>query len=147
MLKVRILVLVIPVVIILSCDSNQDCCLPITNGELIGKYRVYEYGYSPGDRYIIESIPADPPQLLNFGDNNIFSSNYQNLTSFRYYLILEDNSGEKILALFDAEPDNKNAIDVNTLSHSYLIKYEDFNVKLHYRYCIEGCHIGLNKIE
>ena len=147
MFKVRILVLIIPVLLILSCDGNQDCCLPINDGELLGKFRVYEYGYSPGDRYIVESVPADPPQLLNFEDDCTFSSNYQNLTSFKYYMILEGNNDEKILALFEKKPDNKENIDVNNLSHSYLIEYEGLNVKLYYRFCFEGCHIGLNKIE
>ena len=133
--------------ILSSCDKNEDCCLPITEGELLGTYRVYEYGYSPGDRYIIEAVSANPAQLINFKDDNSFSSNYSELKDFNYYVLLNDDREGVILALFAEEPDFKEEFDIINLDHSYSVEFEEFNVKLNYRFCIEGCHIGIKKIE
>jgi hypothetical protein len=134
-------------ILLSSCDNNEDCCLPITDGELLGTYRVYEYGYSPGDRYITEEVPASPAQLLYFYDDNRFSSNYAELKDFTYYLLLKDDREGTILALFTEEPDLTEEFDINNLSHSYSVEFDVLSIRLNYRFCIEGCHIGLKKIE
>jgi hypothetical protein len=133
---------------IVSCNGNKDCCLP--NGEsegLIGKWQIYETGYSPGGGYIVKKVPDEPAQILNFESDNQFFSKNTGMERFSYYLILNDSLEGSILALYEEEPDIKENQDTKSLAHSYMIKYEEGNVKLFFRYCIEGCHIGLKKKE
>ena len=131
-----------------SCNNNQDCCLPSGEPEgLIGKWQIYEHGYSPGGGYIVKEVPNEPAQILTFESDNQFSSRNAGMDRFSYYLILNDSLEGSILALYEEEPDTKDNQDTKSLAHSYMIKYEEGNVKLFYRYCIEGCHIGLKKIE
>ncbi len=135
------------ILIIISCNNDQDCCLPIDElDNLIGSWQVYERGYSPGSGYIVDGIPDDPAQILTFKSDNQFSSNYAGLEDFTYYLIIPDGTGGYILALYKNILDMKDNHDINTLTHSYNIQIEDGNVKLYFRYCIEGCHIGLKKV-
>ena len=133
--------------VVTACDNSEDCCLPIGDLEnLYGNWQVYERGYSPGSGYIVDEVPDEPAQILTFESDNKFSSNYQGLEDFSYYLILNDNSGGFILSLYERKRDMKENQDINSLEHSYSIVYEDGNLKLYFRYCFEGCHIGLKKI-
>jgi len=114
---------------------------------LLGKWQVYEKGYSPGSGYIIVEVPAEPAQLLNFKSGNRFSSNILGFESFTYYLILNDKSESSILALYEEKPDNPENEDTKNLDHSYTIGHEKGRLKLRFRFCTEGCHIGLKRIE
>ena len=134
--------------VVVSCNSDQECCLPIDDFEsLIGKWQIYEQGYSPGAGYIVEEVPDKPAQILIFESDNRFSSNNTGLEGFSYYSVLNDGLEGNILALYENESDMKENQDTNSLEHSYAIRYDEGNVKLHFRYCIEGCHLGLKKIK
>ena len=132
--------------VMVSCSQDQECCLPIDDFEnLIGKWQIYEYGYSPGGGYIVKKVTNGPAQILTFESDNQFSSENAGLDRFSYYLNLNDSLEGSILALYEKEADAKGNQDTKSLAHSYMIKYENGNLKLYYRYCIEGCHIGLKK--
>lgn len=134
--------------LVLSCNNNQDCCLPVGDlDNLLGNWQVYERGFSPGAGYIIEEVPAEPQQTITFEGNDRFVSNYSGLEEYSYFNILKDSSGENILALYKTKSDFKNNQDPADLAHSYIINYEDGNLKLYFRYCIEGCHIGITKLD
>ena len=136
------------ILINVSCDKNLDYPLPIGELEnLLGKWLVYEQGYSPGSGYIITEVPDEPAQILTFKSDSQFSSNYSGLEDFFYFLVLDDASGSHILALYEKKSEMINNQDINSLEHSYSIEIEDGNIKLYFRYCIEGCHIGLKKME
>ena len=131
-----------------SCYNNQDCCLPSGEMEgLIGKWQIYEHGYSPGGGYIVKEVPNEPAQILTFESDNQFWSKNAGMDGFSYYLIINDRSEGNILALYEEEPDIKENQDTKSLAHSYMITYDKGNVKLSFRYCIEGCHIGLKRIK
>jgi hypothetical protein len=134
--------------LLLSCNNNQDCCLPIGDlDNLLGRWQVYERGFSPGAGYIIEEVPAEPVQTMTFEADNRFASNYSGLEEYSYFNILDDSSGENILALYKNKSDFNNNQDTDNLEHSYIINYDEGNLKLYFRYCIEGCHIGITKLE
>lgn len=129
-----------------GCTAN-DCCLPVDLENIAGEYLVYEYGYSPGDKYITVVVPSDPAQLLNFTAAGDFSSNYQGLDSFRFYQVYDHPTQGKVLALYEQEPPSANPVNLDQLAHSYIMQVDGITLKLMYRYCFEGCHIGLQKIK
>ncbi|MEQ9441917.1 MAG: hypothetical protein RIG62_22950 [Cyclobacteriaceae bacterium] len=128
-----------------SCEDHQDCCLPMDS--LIGTWQVYETGYSPGGGYIVEEVPDEPAQIMEFKSDHQFWSNRQGLDDYSYYLILEDNSKGSILALYKNELDAENNQEIHSLSHIYVSVFKEGKVKLSFRDCVEGCHIGLKKLE
>ena len=98
-----------------SCETTE-CCLPIDLDNIFGEYIVYEYGYSPGDRYIVEEVPAEPAQLLTFDIFGGFSSNYQGLTEFIYYRVYDHPTEGKILGLFKDPPPLPDEVDLARLN-------------------------------
>jgi hypothetical protein len=144
-MRLRLLSVIVLITVLQSCN-NTDCCLPIDLDNLAGQYIVYEYGYSPGDKYIIESVPEDPAQLLTFDALGCFTSNYQGLSNFKFYRVYEHPTEGRILALYETTPPPDDQVDLAALSHSYIMNQEGDNLELYYRYCIEGCHIGIRRI-
>ena len=143
MFKVFVASLCLLMLIIPACQTDEDCCLLDTKG-LSDTWILFEQGYSPGDRYITEPVSDTPPQTMDFSENGRFSSNISGLEQFAYFRILQDDNTE-ILALFEMEP-NKSDENIDTLSHSYIIDFQDNGtVKLYFRFCFEGCHLGLRK--
>ena len=125
-----------------SCEENEnaEASTPLT-----GKWQVYERGYSPGAGYITEAVPAQPEQTITFSTNNRFSSNISGIKTYEYYRILTDESSQQeILALYKADPGIA-PIDQDEIEHSYTIEFTDNKLKLYFRWCFEGCHIGLVK--
>lgn len=128
-------------ILALSCDDN--CCTSEENNrkaELLGQWLVVEEGGSPGSGYYINEVSPVPPQILNFKGNWEFSSTAKGLTHFKYYAVKGD-----IVGLFVRDPGPNP--DSSAFTHSYHARFEDGLLKLGYRYCFEGCHIGLKKIE
>ena len=140
-------ILIFFILIFLSCKESEDCCFPLEEQvDIIGEWQIYEEGYSPGFEYIVEDVPAFPPQLLNFKSDNVFWSNVEGLDEFSYYKVFEDPfSDGKIVALFDENPID---VDVTHLKYSYnLEQYLNGYIKLSFRFCFEGCHIGLRQVD
>ncbi len=126
----------------------EECCVPYDeSSSMVGEWHVFEYGYSPGAGYIIEEVPEEPAQVLQFKSGNKFSSNYKQLVKFHYYLILDDGSQGYILALYEELPEDTENIDTRDLEHSYSIVDKGDTLELWFRFCIEGCHIGLKRVE
>jgi hypothetical protein len=147
MRKLKKLSVTVVMLVVISCSNYQDCCLPAEERDgLIGTWRIFERGYSPGFNYIIEEVPSFPAQNLTFSAENQFSTNVSGLDKFGYYLVLNDGINGEVLALFENKTDLQNNQDINRLVHSYNVKFEEGNLKLYYRYCFEGCHMGLKKI-
>jgi hypothetical protein len=112
-----------------------------------GQWLLYEYGYSPGAGYITEEVPLDPPQVINFLANRKMFTNIQNLKQYRYYRILEDKDQPyKILALYVGDPGSRHQ-NIYNLDHSYVIGLDKDKLTLSFRWCIEGCHLALKRIE
>ena len=154
MKKVFISVVLAAMCLFIQCEEKECCVDPgivfteySANAEgFLGTWQVYEYGYSPGAGYFTVDVPSDPLQFLEFSDNHVFSSNYRGLEEINYFFIIDDAEGNsQILALFEAMPSEED-IESKEFDHSYHIWATEKGINLTYRYCIEGCHIGIEKI-
>lgn len=133
-----------------ACDNNQDCCVfPEDYSDLIGSWQVYEYGYSPADEYIVESVPADPAQLLTFEANGVFTSNAEGFEIFDFYTLVLDSTRSSVpnsyyVTLFEEQSTEFN--DDNSSSYTLFFNGRD-DLKLSYQFCIEGCHVGVKRVD
>ena len=140
------LIVNIPIILIaflaLSC-SEKDCCVGLEkegNNELAGDWLLFERGYSPGAGYIIEPVSAVPPQIIEFKSNGELSCSVSGLTDYKFYSVNGD-----VVGLFKSDPGP--SPDSLAFTHSYNFSFEDSNLKLGFRYCFEGCHLGFKKVE
>ena len=123
----------------MSCD---DCCNELQNGqELVGRWEVVEFGYSPGSGYVTEKV--ENSKFVEFGPDHRFQSNYEGLDDIHYFRIIQV-SEKPVLELFPSKPQEN---DPDQLAYKYQMSFEDDMLKLMYAYCIEGCHIGIRKAE
>jgi hypothetical protein len=126
-----------------SCQESDFCCID-PEVEMTDTWILYERGWSPGSGYNIDPVSADPPQTMEIRSDGRFSSNIAGLEEYRYFVILQDQDME-VLALFENKPP-KNP-DVGKLEHSYnILLQENGTVNLWFRYCIEGCHLGIRRV-
>jgi len=134
-------------IIVIGCVENDDLCCGIKEtSELSGIWLFYERGYSPGFDYITEAIPSKPAQMLTIGDG-VISSTVKGWEQLKYYRILTDTAvHSQYIALYvndpGPQPDTPTS-DVET----YTFDLENNILTLHYRWCIEGCHLAFRKIE
>jgi hypothetical protein len=118
-----------------------------TNQQIVGSWRCVETGYSPGDKYIVETVPAIPPQTVTFRDDFTMSSTNMALEKFKFYRILPDSTIKRdVIAFLEEDPGMKtlNLADLNT---TYSILWDENDLVLNFRWCIEGCHLKFKKIE
>jgi hypothetical protein len=141
----RNLVVNLPIILIaflaLSCNE-KDCCVGLEkegSDQLTGSWLLFERGYSPGAGYIIEPVSAVPPQTIEFKSNGEISCSVSGLTEYKFYSVKGD-----VVGLFKSDPGP--SPDSLAFTHSYNFSFEDGNLKLSYRYCIEGCHLGFKKV-
>ena len=112
--------------------------------QLNGSWQLFESGYSNGSGYIVEVVAASPLQQMTFHTNGTLSTTVPDLEKFTYYQVLYDPRLDfSILALFENDPGEDEVYD---LTQSYAIEFEGAQLKLHDRYCIEGCHLRLEKV-
>lgn len=129
------------IAIILLAVACDDCCSELSDGnDLQGKWKVVEVGYSPGAGYITEKM--EDSRFIQFGSDHEFTSNYEGLEDIAYYRITESDEGV-MLELF---PETPKEADPDQLVYKYRMSFEDSMLKLMYAYCIEGCHIGIQKV-
>ncbi|HCX23752.1 MAG TPA: hypothetical protein DHN29_17655 [Cytophagales bacterium] len=122
----------------IGCD---ECCNELPDGQsLQGKWQVVEVGFSPGAGYV--TAPVDQGKFIEFGSDHKFSSNYEGLEDIHFYRI-NDETGNPVLELFPKEPKD---YDPDQLVYKYRMGYDDSMLKLMYAYCIEGCHIGIQRV-
>jgi hypothetical protein len=126
-----------------GCEETTEP-VPVVGEGLEGTWKLYEYGYSPGDEYIIQPVAAYPSQLIILYDNKI-STNLNELNDYKFYKILEDpHTSQPILALFKTQVEFENA-DPARLEHSYMMELSEAKLKLSYRFCFEGCHLAFKR--
>jgi hypothetical protein len=146
MMRTLFFLIVLPF-FVLSCE-NKDCCtFPGESAtELHGTWLLYERGYSPGAGYITEAVSAEPAQTITFQRDGKINTNFEGWKDYTFYRVLhDDQTGDDVLALFKEEPHGE--LDVRQLEHSYSISYDDDgNLRLAFRWCIEGCHLGFKRI-
>ena len=142
MKKVFINVLIILVgAFTLSCEEKECCTnLDDESSSILGQWILYERGLSPGSGYIIEPVSSVPPQIVEFKGNGEFACTVGGLTDYKYYAVIGD-----IVGLFRTYPGP--APDSSAFTHSYHAIFEDGNIKLYFRYCFEGCHLGFKRLE
>lgn len=125
-----------------ACDDNG-----IPNQNFSNAWLLYERGYSPGAGYITESVPDNPAQIIRLMEENRFSSNIEGLEKFGYYRILSDTTSDyPVLALFETSSEADKVLDINKLEHSYIMESTGDTMKLYFRWCFEGCHLGFRKM-
>src|SRR5687768_6725548 len=124
-----------------SCQE-KECCSDDTG--LSGSWLLYETGYSPGGGYIVEPVPSKPAQVLTFHSDLRITTTMDGLEEYKFYRIVDGASSvEKILALFKEEP--VDPVDEASLKHSYRFRLNGNDLKLYYRFCTEGCHMGFKR--
>ena len=104
--------------------------------DLLGEWEVYERGYSPGAGYIVEEASGS----LTFGADGDFRANYPEFEGFQSYRVLEIDSMQ-VLALYES----RRVKDNDDYDRSYTIHREGDGIKLWYRWCFEGCHVGIRR--
>jgi hypothetical protein len=142
----KTLVAYLPIILIaflaLSCDE-KDCCVGREKegtNQLCGSWLLFERGYSPGTEYIINPVSPVPPQIIQFKSNGELSSSVSGWEEYEFYFVRDNFVG-----LFKNDPGP--SPDSLAFTNSYLIQFEDGVLKLWYRYCIEGCHLGFKMVE
>lgn len=122
-----------------SCDE-KDCCAFGEDEGLTGTWLLYERGYSPGAGYITEPVSASPAQTLTFQDNGEMTSSINGSDEYEFYFIQGN-----VIAFYKVYPGP--SPDPSTFTTSFNLSRVGHNLKLQYRFCIEGCHMELRKID
>lgn len=130
-----------------SCkDDNGVITREVNENSIVGTWLYTEYGYSPGSGYVTEKVPAVPPQTLSLSEDLKIHTNMDGLSKFKFYRILEDLQAENpVIAFYEEDPGNTPQV-LSELKHSYSMVWTGNSLKLHYRFCIEGCHLGFKRI-
>lgn len=150
MKKLLATVSLVLLVLMLSCETATDCCVPPPNEEqsgLLGPWLLYERGYSPGAGYFTVDIPAKPAQTVTLNVNYTVVSTYDAFMDYNHYRLFADpmDTERQVIAFYkespgtDAELDNADA--------SYSIELTENTLKLYFRWCIEGCHLAFKRPE
>ena len=128
----KLLSIIVLPAIILSC-ANDGIQESQEKTEVIGSWQLFELGYSPGDRYIVEEVPANPAQLIHLNADSSFASNIDGYKLFdKFGIRKEDN--DLVLILFPRQGTDESA------SRSFTMTMSGQRLELRARWCIEGCH-------
>ena len=136
------MLLLLTAVLALSCEEKECCANEDEDGAnaISGAWLLIERGYSPGAGYVIEPVSSVPPQIIKFKSDGSLSCTVDGLTDYKFYSVKGD-----VVGLFKTNPGPEP--DSLAFTHSYNITFEDGNLKLGFRYCYEGCHMGFKKVE
>jgi hypothetical protein len=131
--------------LLISCEEKTG---EMNTAEQIGNlagstWRLYEHGYSPGSGYVTEPVAEHPSQQITFIDDRSVNITVEGLEQYRYYRIVSDSTQGKIFALFQTEMELNSS---EPFRHSYNMQLTDRNLKLSFRYCIEGCHMAFKLV-
>jgi hypothetical protein len=140
MRKIAAFFLFIITVTMTACEEPDDlCCGLLATGQFDGIWLLHETGYSPGAGYIIEEVPAVPAQTIEFKDNKVVST-VKALERIKFYKLLTDAaSNTRYIALYTDDPET-------TSPHStYSFEVSETVLKLYFRWCFEGCHMGFKR--
>jgi len=125
----------------LSCDE-KECCVDLDDEttSILGQWILSERGFSPGSGYIVEPVSSEPPQIIELKGNGELASTVGGLTDYKFYAVDGD-----VVGFFRTYPGP--APDRSTFTHSYQVVYENGKLKLYFRYCVEGCHLGFKRLD
>lgn len=141
----KFLIFTASILILLACDNelpDDECCERYKDGSLTGTWLLYEQGYSPGSGYITVDIPATPAQTIQFSDGQV-TSTIDGFEEISYYKVLTDTVyNTQYVALYKSDPN----LEENPYS-TYSFDLSDSTLKLYYRWCVEGCHMGLRRLD
>ena len=136
-------VLLFSVLALTACREEADdlCCGIHETDPLTGSWVLYETGYSPGAGYIIEEVPASSAQIIQFDGGEVVCS-VKGMEAIKFYRILTDTVQHMpYLALYTDDPTKNNP-------HStYSFETAGGTLKLHFRWCFEGCHMGFKRVQ
>lgn len=114
-----------------SCSSEN---LGPGGSTIVGTWRLYEQGYSPGSGYYVNSIPVLPLQSLTFGRNGEVSKQGDQLSgifAFPYYRVTTSQNELRLKFL------NRNKDETATSDMSLRIVGDTMQLRPS---CREGCH-------
>lgn len=133
--------------LLVGCGDEEECCsIPENYSNLQGSWQLYEYGYSPSQGYIVEEIPNDPAQVLTFNENRTFSSNAESFSEFGFFELKTDSMSSVPKSYYVLLYTFPNDEDKDAKAR-YTIRFLDNgDLQLIYRFCIEGCHYGLKRV-
>src|SRR5690606_24788536 len=104
-----------------------------------------EEGHSPGAGYVTTPVPPEPAQVITFLPDSTFHSNIQGLEKFKYFEVWEDSvAAGTVLSLYEQQPSR---VPDRSTASSYTVTFDNQMLKLSFRWCIEGCHMGFRAIE
>jgi hypothetical protein len=123
--------------LMVSCIKEDCCDLEESEDDSItGTWVLYERGYSPGSGYTVEAV--EPGQKIALRSKRRMTSNIQELSDFHFYVVQND-----VIGFFKEDPGP--SPDEDEFKHSYNIVFDGDTVKLNFRYCFEGCHLGFRR--
>lgn len=130
------------VILASACEDEAPMVKTTSQNEISGTWLHTEYGYSPGSGYYTKPVPAVPPQTITFTEDLQIQTNISGLMKYKFYRIIEDAAEENpVIAFFEQGP-GVGPHELSGLAHSYSIVWENNTLRLHYRWCFEGCHLG-----
>lgn len=119
-----------------SCTGGTSEVGPVEGSGIVGSWRLYETGLSPGAGYYVTPVPSKPPQILIFtSDGRIQKQGKRAIEAFQqanYYRIDSTNYG---LALWTKK------LKSDTTEYYYYLSFQANTIRLAPP-CIEGCHLG-----
>ena len=132
-------VLVIVLIVPAACAEEKDSD-PISEGdELSGSWILVEHGYSPGRGYIVEEVPEKPAQIITLTAGKITTTmvGFKQLT--HYEVLTDSTTNTPYMAFHSSDP--------NQESQNFSFSLTKTELKLYFRWCIEGCHLAFRKLE
>jgi hypothetical protein len=125
-------------------EEENMCCAIRETDELSGSWLLYELGYSPGSEYITEDVPSVPSQIIKLNGRKV-ESTIEGFDDIKFYRVLTDTIHHiPYVAFYTEDPIQ---VDAQAPISTYLFNVNDSVLKLHFRWCIEGCHLAFKKID
>ncbi len=121
--------------LLLGCSKND--LLP--GQRIVGTWRLYETGYSPGAGYYVDKIPKRPLQYITLSNDGRLSSEGKNLRGIfeaHYYRVDSTQYGLKIIFM-------EKKTDTTGFVNSLQIEGNTMRIS---PACIEGCHMAFVRI-
>lgn len=109
-------------------------------GDLIGSWRLYEVGGSPGSGYYVTPISAAPPQYLTFTNKNELHQQGKDIPyifDVPTYRIELTQYGRRLILL-------KNRSDQTGFGVAFQIRNDTLRIT---PTCYEGCHYGFVRMQ
>ena len=134
-------------VVLIACDEGKITSEEGDFEQLGGKWLLFERGYSPGVGYIVEPVDPKPPQTLTFLSKRRVYSTISGLEAFSHYRLFDDTYQDgTILAFYNHDPGENATLESSAAAYN-VSSDDEGTMRLDFRFCFEGCHIALRKLE